>query len=85
MHNRDKYPSIWDAKLVAEAELEPLLAERKVHTDEMKKVQLQIEELKLEKVRLNTEAMKDIARIQELNSDIATYAKAMGAKTASGN
>jgi len=84
MHNRDKYPEIWAAKEAAEAELAPLLAERKVHTDAMADVQVSIAKLKGKKEALNGEAMKDFNRISELRETIARMAKAMGAKTASG-
>ena len=84
MHNRDKYPAIWAEKEKAEAALAPLLEARKVQTDAIKALQLEIEALKQKKVSLNDLAMKDIDQIRELQTDIARYAKAMGAKTASG-
>lgn len=84
MHNKDKYPEIWAVKEKAEAALRPLLAERKVQTDEMKSVQLQMSELRQQLYDLNTEAMKDVAAIVEHRDTISRMARAMGAVTASG-
>ena len=85
MHNRDKYPAIWAEFEKAQQALAPLLAERQVHTDAIDQVQAKIDALKAEKEAINAEAMKDADRIAELRTEIARYAKAMGAKTASGN
>ena len=84
MHNRDKYPAIWAEFEKAKAELAPLMAERKKHTDAIGKVSLKIDVLESEKKAINQEAMKDIVEIRALNDLIARYAKAMGAITASG-
>jgi len=82
MHNKDKHPEIWAAKEKAEAALAPLLEKRKVSTDEMKSVQLQIAALQQKKVLLNEAAMEDIAEIRILQRQIANFATAMGAITA---
>ena len=84
MHNRDKYPEIWTAFEAANAELAPLLAERATHNQRIGKLQEKIEALRVEKVAVNDEAMKDAPRIAELRDTVARMAKAMGARTASG-
>lgn len=78
-HTRDKYPEIWAAKEKAEAELAPLLAERKKHTDEIAAIQLEIHGLKERKAELNDLAMQDAERIGELRGEISRMARAMGA------
>ena len=82
MHNRDKYPGIWKAKEKAEAELAPLLEERKVHTDEMASLQHDINVLQERKQALNDLAMKDADQIREKRSEISRMARAMGAVVA---
>lgn len=83
MHNRDKYPEIWAAKEKAEAALAPLMKARKVHTDKIDAIQLQIADLQAEKNAENDLAMKDIDRIRELKSEISRFARAMQATVAS--
>lgn len=82
MHNRDKYPAIWKEKEKAEKALAPLMEKRKVHTDEMAKVQLEIQGLKNKKAILNDSAMEDIEEIRNLREIESRMARAMGAKVA---
>ena len=82
MHNRDKYPAIWEAKEKAEKELAPLLTERKKYTKAMGDIQVRITNLSKEKLAINIEAMKDADRIGELRDTVSRMAKAMGAVVA---
>lgn len=81
-HNRDLHPVLWAEKEKAEEKLIPLMEERKIHTEEMREVQIQINALNERKNKINDEAMKDANEIAELRKTISRLARAMGATVA---
>lgn len=81
MHNKDKYPAIWDEFQRARKALEPLMQKRKKYTDQIDEIGVEIGALIEKKKQINDLAMADIEQISELRAEVARLARAMGAKS----
>lgn len=81
MHNKDKYPEIWEVMQNCKAKLEPLMAERnknKVKVKELRNQQIEASrKFKKEINAANDVAMKDIDEIRRLRKQISAFANAM--------
>lgn len=78
MHNKEKYPEIWNTMVKKQDELKVLKVKRKSYTDQLDAVRVKQMELQPEIDALNEKAMEDYEQIKELSIEISNMAKAMG-------